>query len=200
MDTSSAKYAVNEKILDAVGMTRAHIADPYLVQKMMENREDDIRPCVGAGYCIDRIYVGLESLCIHNASTSREEMYPHEITKNTEICRNIVIIGGGIAGLECARICKIRGHNVTLYEANAKLGGQVLLASKANWRRDLSNIIDWRVNQCDKLGVTIHTQTYADYETIIEDNPDVVIIATGGIPNTDFMLDNTGKEYVNTVW
>ena len=55
---------------------------------------------------------------IHNASTSREEMYPHEITKNTEICRNIVIIGGGIAGLECARICKIRGHNVTLYEVN----------------------------------------------------------------------------------
>lgn len=176
------------------------ISDPHLVNKLIEGKEDDIRPCVGAGYCIDRIYVGNEALCIHNASTGRESLYPHIITKNNDIKRNIIIIGGGIAGLECARICKIRGHNVSLFEANNKLGGQILLAMKGTWRKELNGIIDWRINQIEKLGVNIFLETFADYEMIINENPDIIIDASGGIPNINIIDENKGREYCNTTW
>ena len=78
-DVATARHAIREGKVDLVGMTRAQLADPHLVRKIIEGREDEIRPCVGATYCLDRIYEAGEALCIHNAATSREETMPHEI-------------------------------------------------------------------------------------------------------------------------
>ena len=78
-DVATARHAIREGKVDLVGMTRAQLADPHLVRKIVEGREDEIRPCVGATYCLDRIYELGEALCIHNAATSREQTMPHEI-------------------------------------------------------------------------------------------------------------------------
>ena len=78
-DVATARHAIAEGKLDMVGMTRAHIADPHIVRKIIDGREDEIRPCVGATYCLDRIYEGDEALCIHNAATGREATMPHVI-------------------------------------------------------------------------------------------------------------------------
>ena len=80
-DITTARRAIRDGLIDMVGMTRAHIADPHLVNKLSEGREEDIRPCVGAGYCLDRIYIGLDALCLHNPATGREHLgMPHVIT------------------------------------------------------------------------------------------------------------------------
>ena len=76
-DVATARHAIAEGKLDMVGMTRAHIADPHIVKKIMEGRESEIRPCVGATYCLDRIYEGYGTLCIHNPATGREATMPH---------------------------------------------------------------------------------------------------------------------------
>ncbi|MBT8418825.1 MAG: N-methylproline demethylase, partial [Silicimonas sp.] len=97
-DVATARYAISSGQLDMVGMTRAHMADPYIVQKIMEGREDDIRPCVGATYCLDRIYLGESALCTHNASTGRELELPHRVAPATER-RRVVVVGAGVGGL-----------------------------------------------------------------------------------------------------
>jgi 2,4-dienoyl-CoA reductase-like NADH-dependent reductase (Old Yellow Enzyme family) len=78
-DVATARHAISSGKLDMIGMTRAHMADPHLVKKIMEGREDDIRPCVGATYCLDRIYQAGDALCIHNPATGRELTMPHTI-------------------------------------------------------------------------------------------------------------------------
>ena len=97
-DVATAHHAIEAGLLDMVGMTRAHMADPHVVQKIMSGREDDIRPCVGATYCLDRIYQAGDALCIHNAATGRELTMPHTI-ESADKKRKIVVIGAGPAGL-----------------------------------------------------------------------------------------------------
>ena len=154
LDFATAARAVEDGLIDLVGMTRAQIADPHMVRKLMERRESDIRPCVGANYCISRIYVGGEALCLHNPATGREATMPHVVPR-AERQRRVVVIGAGPAGLEAARVSAERGHKVTLIEAEAQVGGQINLASKVYWRRDLQTIAQWREDQCRKLGVDI---------------------------------------------
>ena len=195
-DVATARHAIGEDHVDMVGMTRAHLADPYIVAKLSADREADIRPCVGAGYCIDRIYEGGEALCLHNAATGRERSMPHVI-EPADDAKKIVVVGGGPGGLEAARVCAERGHRVVLFEATTRTGGQVLLAARAGWRKDLIGITDWLSRRVEQLGVDIHTNTFADEQTIAAQSPDVVIIATGGVPNVDWL---PGNEHTVSVW
>ena len=197
-DVATARHAIATGKLDMVGMTRAHIADPHIIKKITEGNEERIRPCVGATYCLDRIYEGNETLCIHNPATGRESYMPHEIIKKADKKKNIVIVGAGPAGLEAARVCSERGHKVVVYEAQNNPGGQINLLSRSARRKDMIGIIDWRLSECKKNKVQINYNILADKEIILKQNPDVIIIATGGIPNLDNIEE--GSEFAISTW
>jgi N-methyl-L-proline demethylase len=196
-DVATARYAVREGLLDLVGMTRALIADPHLVSKVAAGEEDRIRPCVGASYCLDSIYQAGDTKCIHNPATGREQSLPHSLTPTTGR-RNAVVIGGGPAGLEAARVLGARGHRVVLFEAADLTGGQVRLASQNPRRRDLIGITDWRVAEAEHHGVDLRTNRFATSAEVLNEQPDLVIIATGGLPDRSFLRE--GADLVSDTW
>lgn len=197
-DVATARHAVAAGKLDMVGMTRAHIADPHIAVKLTEGREIDIRPCVGATYCLDRIYEGYEALCIHNPATGREAAMPHVVTASQGEKRSIVVVGAGPAGLEAARVCAERGHKVVLFEAAGEAGGQLRLATRVKRRKELVGIVDWRLAQCERLKVDMRFNAYAEAADVEAMAPDVVIIATGGLPGTEAIED--GAELAISSW
>ena len=196
-DVATARHAIASGKLDMVGMTRAHMTDPHIVRKIIEKREDEIRPCVGANYCLDRIYQGGAAYCIHNAATGRELTMPHTIAK-AEKRRKVVIVGAGPAGLEAARVAGERGHEVVVFEAADVPGGQIRLTAQSERRREMISIIDWRMAQCERLGVSFRFNSWAEADTVEAENPDVVIIATGGLPHTEVL--SRGNEFVVSAW
>ncbi|QEN85612.1 NADH:flavin oxidoreductase [Labrys sp. KNU-23] len=196
-DVATARHAIAAGKVDMIGMTRAHMTDPHLVRKIIEKREDDIRPCVGANYCLDRIYQGGAAYCIHNPATGRELTMPHAL-QPAEVRKTVVVIGAGPAGLEAARVAAERGHRVVVFEAAGKPGGQVRLTAQSPRRKEMISIIDWRMSQCEKLGVTFHFNSWADADSIEAEKPDVVIVATGGLPHTEVL--SKGNELVVSAW
>jgi 2,4-dienoyl-CoA reductase-like NADH-dependent reductase (Old Yellow Enzyme family) len=197
-DVATARHAITAGLLDMVGMTRAHIADPHIARKVMEGREHEIRPCVGAGYCIDRIYFAGEALCIHNAATGREASMPHVVARSDGPRRRAVVVGAGPAGLEAARVLAARGHAVTVFEAASEPGGQVRVTAGLQRRREIMGIVDWRMAECDRDGVRFRFDVLAEGEDVLAEEPDLVIVATGGLPNTGFL--GAGEELATTSW
>jgi hypothetical protein len=195
-DLGTAAHAVETGAVDLVGMTRGHIADPHIVRKLLGGQEDRIRPCVGAAYCIDRVYAGKDAVCLHNAATGREVWLPHHIAP-AECRRKAVVVGGGPAGMEAARVLALRGHAVVLFEASGRLGGQVRLAEKAAWRRDLGAVADWLAAEVGHLGVTVRFDTLAGAGEVLAEAPDIVIDATGGVPKAPAV---TGADLVLSSW
>ncbi|CZF81208.1 putative N-methylproline demethylase [Grimontia celer] len=181
-DPVQAARALESGLIDFVGMTRAHIADPHLITKVKLGQTDQIRQCVGANYCIDRQYQGIDVLCIQNAATSRESKVPHIISKTDGPIRKVVVVGGGPGGMEAARVCAERGHQVTLFEKNRELGGQITLAAAAPQREQIAGITRWFDLELRRLGVNLVFDTAADEATIMAESPDVVVLAVGGKP------------------
>jgi 2,4-dienoyl-CoA reductase-like NADH-dependent reductase (Old Yellow Enzyme family)/thioredoxin reductase len=196
-DVATARYAIASGKLDLVGMVRAHMADPHIVRKILEGREHEIRPCVGANYCLDRIYQGGAAHCIHNAATGRETTMPHDIPP-AKVSRKIVVVGAGPAGLEAARVAAERGHRVVVFEASDHPGGQIRLTSRSKRRREMMDIIQWRMDRCSARGVEFRFNVWAERADVLAERPDAVIVATGGVPHTE-VLDK-GADLVASTW
>lgn len=191
-DIASARHAVANGHLDMVGMTRAQIAEPHLALKLAAGQEARIRPCVGAALCNSRH----PPTCFHNPATGRETMIGHAIAPAPRR-RRVVVVGAGPAGLEAARVAAGRGHAVVVFEAAARPGGQVVLAARGAWRRDLTGIIDWRVAELARLGVELRLNRLAEAADILAEAPEAVILATGGAPAVDLAA---GAELAATAW
>ncbi|WP_298609979.1 NADH:flavin oxidoreductase [uncultured Thiothrix sp.] len=196
-DLATARHAIASGKLDMVGMTRAHLADPHIVRKLIAGQEDSIRPCVGATYCLDRIYQGGEAYCIHNAASGRELTMPHQL-QAASVKKRIVIVGAGPAGLEAARVAGERGHEVIVLEADSEAGGQIRLTARSPHRREMISIVEWRLAQCEHYGVQFRFNCWAEAEDVLELKPDVVVIATGGLANTEILA--SGNEHVVSTW
>ncbi|MFV0458867.1 MAG: FAD-dependent oxidoreductase [Actinomycetales bacterium] len=197
-DVATARYAVREGLLDLVGMTRAQIADPHLVNKIARGEEDRIRPCVGANYCLDAIYASGDAKCVHNPAAGREQTLPHEIEPSDGPSKRVVVVGAGPGGLEAARVLGARGHQVTLFEASDTVGGQLRLLTGSRHRGDLIGIVDWRLQELRRHGVELRLGEYAEAADILALSPDVVIVATGGMPNTEVL--QSGASLVRDTW
>lgn len=197
-DVATARHAVREGLLDLVGLTRPQLADPHLVAKVARGEEDRVRPCVGASYCLDAIYESGDAKCLHNAATGRELSLPHVISPTVGRRRRVVVVGAGVAGLEAARVLGERGHEVSLIEAADRPGGQILLAATSRRRRDLMGIVDWRLAEAKHSGVDVRLGTYVEAADVLAEEPDVVVVATGGQPDRSFLPQ--GQELVLDTW
>jgi len=195
-DIATARHAIKGDHVDLVGMARAQIADPFLVQKLAQGEEERIRPCVGLGYCVDRVNQGKQAVCGHNAATGREAMLPHVLNK-TDKKKKVVVVGGGPGGLEASRVCAERGHEVVLFEASDRLGGQINLACKGTTRKQIWGIADWLIQEVYRLGADVRLNSYAESSDILAEEPDAVIIASGGWPES---YKISGHDLLTSSW
>lgn len=193
-DIATARHAVAEGMVDLVGMTRAHIADPHIVRKIRAGQEERIRPCVGASMCVEGPHGSAH--CIHNAATGRELTLPHQVPA-ASASRRVAVVGAGPGGLEAARVLGERGHEVTVFEAAPDPGGQVRLSAQATHRRDLLGIVDWRVTECRRLGVRFVFNRFIEARELAGAF-EVIVVATGGSPNTEFF--SFGADHVLDSW
>lgn len=177
-----AEELVRNGVADMVAMTRAHIADPEIVNKVKNDQVEEIRLCVLSNQgCVGNHYNGAKVRCIHNPSTGRERELGIGTIIKADTKKSIGIIGGGISGMEFARVAALRGHEVHLFEKNKDLGGQLLLASKFPYRQGLLEVALHLEKQINKLGVNIYRKTDVDNDQLvnISSELDDVIIATG---------------------
>jgi len=179
-DPVAAERILANNQADMVGMTRANLCDPELPNKAREGRLDEIRYCIGCNEgCWGRIYQTLPITCAINPSAGREkemEIVPAPVKKK------VMVIGGGIAGMEAARVAALRGHTVSLYEREQVLGGQLQIAAKAPGRQDMAEPVRYYETQFRILGVNVNLGSPVDESTVLANNPDAVIVATGGLP------------------
>lgn len=180
-DPAVAEGIVASGQADMVGMTRAHIADPHVVRKLREGRAEDIRRCIGCMQaCLEALANGLPIGCVYNPVTGREGEWA--TVEPAPRPRRVVVVGGGPAGLEAARVAALRGHQVVLFEASDRLGGQLHLAAKLPKRESFLEIVSFLSRQTAKLGVEVRLGRRADVDAVRTENPDAVVVATGSLP------------------
>ncbi|MDR7156828.1 2,4-dienoyl-CoA reductase-like NADH-dependent reductase (Old Yellow Enzyme family)/thioredoxin reductase [Sphingobium xenophagum] len=181
-----ADQTIRSGIADMVGMTRAHIADPDLVRKTVEGRALEVRPCIGCNQvCVGRVTMGAPLGCAVNAGAGLEEKIGDAHVTSAATAKTVVVVGGGPAGLEAARIAALKGHRVILFEARAVLGGALRYAAMAPTRHGIADIVDWLEREIYRLGVDVRLSTYAEIDDLTAEPPDVVIVATGSAPRMD---------------
>jgi len=179
------KPALAQKVLiegkaDIVALGRPLLADPYWPKKILEGKEEEIKPCLGChDGCMGRGFNGNPLSCAVNPDCGREEEY--KIFK-TNKAKNVLIVGGGIAGMEAARVAALKGHNVILYEKNKELGGHLIEASVPDFKRDEIDLLRWYKNVLKKYNVRINLNKNVSPDMAKKINPDTLIIATGSTP------------------
>jgi mycofactocin system FadH/OYE family oxidoreductase 2 len=195
-----------EKILadgqaDMIGMVRALICDPELPNKAMEGRLDDIRNCIACNQgCIGRMGLGYRLGCLHNPAVGEEKELGIGTLRPASMPKKVVVVGAGPAGLEIARVAALRKHGVTLFEQKADVGGQNIIAGKAAGRQEITGVTRWLVGQLNKLDIDMRLETTADETVILNELPDVVVIATGSTPKPKpFPGEYGAPQVVNTV-
>jgi 2,4-dienoyl-CoA reductase-like NADH-dependent reductase (Old Yellow Enzyme family) len=171
---------------DLIGMVRALIADPNLVSKTRSGNAEQVRPCIACNQgCIGNLSRGFGMNCTVNAAAGFESALSEDLIEPCSSSKRILVIGGGPAGLEAARVAALMGHHVVLMEATPNLGGAVIAASKPAQQNALNDIIVWLEAEVSRLGVDVRLSTYADCGEIEVHQPDLVIVATGSRPRMD---------------
>ena len=180
--------AFDDNACDIVSFGRPLLADPYLPMKIKADNWEDIRPCLSChDGCMGRIAHGLPLSCAVNPECGRERTYG--ITPTTEK-KKVAIIGGGLAGMETARVCKLRGHDVTLYEKSDKLGGTLIPGGVPGFKSNDRALRKWYERQMDKLDINVQLNTTIDESLIEKSDYDVIVMATGSKPAIpDFNTD-----------
>lgn len=191
-----------EKILedgqaDMIGMVRALICDPELPNKAREGRSDDIRHCIACNQgCIARMGLGFRLGCLQNPAVGLEEKLGVDTIRRADTPKKVVVIGGGPAGLEVARVAALRKHKVILFEKNDEVGGQNTIAGKAAGRQEITGVIRWLLGQVGKLDIDMRLGVEADVEKVLSEEPDAVVVATGSVPKTNPFAGNYSFPHV----
>jgi thioredoxin reductase len=194
-----------EKILaagqaDMIGMVRAQICDPNMAQKAKEGRLEEIRYCVADNQnCYGRVALNRSIGCIQNPFIGHEQDYDELSLPQTKWKKRVMVIGGGPAGMWAAKVAAMRGHDVTLYEKQSSLGGQINIAMKGSGREELGAIVRNERSQLEKLKVPVMLNQTVTPEFILEQNPDGVIVATGSMPRNSPIPGSDGPRVFN-VW
>ena len=180
MTLDHAASILESGLADLVSMVRATIADPDLVAKARSGREPQIRPCVGTSQgCVAGIFTPTGFGCIVNVDAGRESAAPAPDDAPARVKR-VLVVGGGPAGMEAARVAALRGHQVELHELRRELGGQLLVAASVRERADFATLVHWLESELRRLGVTIRRQSFVDPDVVLAAGADEVILATGG--------------------
>jgi len=180
-DPVMAEQILREGKADLVAMGRALLADPELPKKVSEGKVEEIRKCIGCNQgCIDRLFQDLDITCLANALTGYETEF--DIETPAEKKKKVLVIGGGPGGLEAARVAALRGHEVVIYEKQAKLGGQMRIAAVPPHKEEINDLTDFLINQVKKSDIVIEMGREADERKVQEIRPDAVIVATGSKP------------------
>jgi NADPH-dependent 2,4-dienoyl-CoA reductase/sulfur reductase-like enzyme len=183
---------------DMIGMTRAQICDPEIANKTLEGRLDDIRACIACNQaCIGHMHMGYGISCIQHPETGREIQYGKR--KPLTQKKKILIAGGGPGGMKAAAVAAERGHEVTLYEKSAQLGGQTLLAQMLPGRAEFGGIVTNLTREMELAGVTVVRNTEVDRALVEREAPDAVIVATGALPKKP-EIDGAGDAHVVDAW
>ena len=178
-DPEVAKKAVEDGILDYVGLAHQMLADPYWPKKVKAHHEEDIAPCVGCNECLLAGFSGKHYYCAVNPLCYAEKAYALPLPNGQK--RNVLVIGGGPAGMMAAITAKRRGFDVDLYEKEDKLGGTLWPAGGPDFKADVLKLIKYLETQCQKLGVNIHLNTAITKDNL-EGDYDKVILAAGSTP------------------
>lgn len=166
---------------DLVCMGRGLLADPEMPNKAKEGRLDDIRTCIACNTCMESIFRKGRVECLVNPVLGREKEMAFHPTKNP---KKVMVIGGGPGGMNVAWVAAWRGHNVHLFEKQPTFGGQLLLGTVSDYKKELRSLIRFQKRQIQKFGVKCHLNHEVTVETVKQENPDVVIVATGSLPSS----------------
>ena len=192
-DPELAEEILQQGKADLVSMGRALLADPYLPKKAAAGALDEINRCTACDECISRLFFNEEIACSVNAALGREEEYRIE---KAEVAKRVLVVGGGPAGMEAARVSALRGHEVILYEKSDRLGGQLNLAAVPPHKEEIKNVIAYLEPQIRKLGVKIILEKEVTPSLVEKIKPDVVFIATGSVPIIPENLEVKGGNIV----
>jgi len=178
-DMVLAESILEKNQADFVHMIRAFHADPEILTKFQKGQPDDVCLCMACLKCAEVMVMHLPTVCTVNPAAGREREFE---LKPARTKKRVMVVGGGIAGMEAARIGCLRGHDVTLFEKDGDLGGQIRWASKGKYHEEFFQTARYRIHAIQRAGVRVELGKRVTLEDVKAFNPDVLVVATGAVP------------------